>query len=251
MNSESLEQMVKNYNPYVEEENESEPEQPQNVSSDAQEETQEEQELDNVIKVTTFSDWFPDNVQNFGNIFSVNAQLRGVDPNKNIIFTVVDPNNSLVRYPYVFREADKIPVLNFESNEMFIYQNNTFQVNYRYSDHILIKTYNLRTGIGVVFCRIESQNSYPVPVLINKYKKFKTDSIEVPDSNLMEIPIEERLNQNADLEELIIKYKQIQKVRNELTTNRDILNFFIQRQEKIQDINHLMQIDNILVSIFG
>lgn len=256
--NESLEQMITNYNP--EEENEEEEQETTNDNNSEVEENVEpieanEAEVNNTeanyINITNFSLWFRQNVQNFDNIFSVNASLRGVDPNENLIMTVKDQNDTTgeTRYPYVFRGATNIPVLNLQGNNMFIYQNNTFQINYNYSDNIFIKTYNLRRGIGIVYCLIESQNSNPVPVKIERYKKFNQNSIQVPD--ISNIPIEEILNREADLESIIIRYKQLQKFRDDISTNRDVVNFFIDRQSKIYDINHLIQIDEIVSSIFN
>lgn len=244
--NESLEQMVTNYNP---EQNGNEEQESENDSLNENVDENENQAPE--IEITNLSTWFRENVQNFNNIFRVDARLRGVDSNKNLIMTVKDQNDPTgeTRFPYVFRDADRTPVLNLPGSEMFIYQNNTFQINYDFSDQVFVKTYNLRTGIGIVFCLRESQNNHPVPVYIDRYKKVKTESIPVPD--ITNIPIEERLNETVDIETVIIKYKQIQKFKDDINTNRDLLNFFIERQSKIQDINHLIQIDSILASVFN
>lgn len=266
--NESLEQMVRNYDPQNEgQENNNEETNINNeneMSEESQvveENTNNEEENENVnvesehdseeyMNITNLTTWFRQNVQNFDNVFSVNATLTGVDPNKNLIMTVKDQNDSTgrTRYPYIFRGADEIHVLDHPGHEMFIFQNNTFQVNYNYSDELFVKSYILRKGMGIVFCLKESQNNYPVPVKIDKYKKINQSSIPVPD--LSNIPLEQILDQEADIETMIIKYKQLQKFREQITTNRDLVNFFIERQSKVQDVNHLIQIDSIIASIF-
>lgn len=255
--NESLEQMVTNYRPEDENEEENQEQENQEVNENnndnneqPQEETPSQEGQVNEISITNLTTWFRNNVRNFNNIFSVDANLRGVDPNKNLIMTVkddLDPSGE-TRYPCVFRGSDGIFVLDLPGYEMFIYQNNTFQINYRYSNDIFIKTYNLKRGIGVVFCLYDSSGN-PVPVKIDKYKKINQTRIPV-DENITNIPLEQILDQTADIETLIIKYKQIQKSRNELNTNRDVLNYFINKKQKIFDINHLIQIDTIIASIF-
>lgn len=242
--NETLDQMVQNYKP----ENESENEENQNHDNNNQ--TTINAEESNIINVTSLSTWFRNNVQNFDNVFSVNATLRGVDSDKNLIMTVTDQNNptSELRYPFVFREADKIPVLDLEGEEMFIFHNNTFQINYRYSDDIFIKTYNLRTGLGIIFCRIINDEKR-IPIKIEKYSNKNSNKIKIPE-DILNIPIEQILDQEVDIESIIIRYKQIKKFKDNFSTNRDVIDFFLDKQSKIQDINHLIQIDNIIASNF-
>ncbi len=250
MISESLEQMVTNYQPTVNETPEQEVEQEVVEETVEEVETVEETQDDNFIPVTSLSVWFRNNVQNFDNIFNVNASLRGVDPNKNLIMTVKDlaePSGE-VRYPYIFREADKTPVLDLPGDEMLIFQNNTFQINYLLND-LFIKSYNLKTGMGVVFCKIlPDYPNLPVPIYLEKYKKFENNKISMPD--LSHSNIVEKLAEKVNMESVIIRYKQIQKYKDDIETNHDLLEFFSNRQKKIYDINHLIQIDAILISIF-
>lgn len=246
--NESLEQMVSSYRP-ENDENQNENTQLGQVEEPQNNETQENQQEDD-ISITNLTTWFRNNVQNFDNIFSVNATLTGVDTDENLIMTVKDQNDSSGRrrYPYVFRGSNNVFVLDLPGDEMFIYQNNTFQINYRYSDNIFIKTYNLRRGIGVVYCLYDSNNN-TIPVKIEKYKKISENRIPVPD-DILNINIDDILSQTADVEGLIIKYKQLQKSREEISTNRDALEFFKNRQSNIYDINHLIQIDTIIASLF-
>lgn len=251
---ENLEKMVTNYDPKNFTESDQEQQQPQNVEQPnvTEEVSQQENESQMTIQITNFVNWFRENVSNFDNVFSVNATLRGVDSDKNLIITAKDPidPSGETRYPYVFRGADTIPVLNLPGQQMFVFPNNTFQVNYLLNNDILVKSYNLRTGMVVVFCYVEKTNNYYVPVYVSKLtRRNMSGSINVP--NVDTNRVDSLLQQQADVEAAATRYKQLRKHMTEISTNMDLVKFFNDRESKIQDVNHLIQIDTILASVFG
>jgi len=51
------------------------------------------------------------------------------------------------------------------------------------------------------------------------------------------------------LEALQLLYKQSAKSVDEMTTNQSVVDWLLERQDDVTDINHHLQIDNVLIDI--
>ena len=142
----------------------------------------------------------------------------------------------------VFDNSDEIPVLNMPPVSMDIY-NNGFKIVYQYSDTIFIKAYGVRTGMICSFCTYLDGNL--IPFAITRTKKKDTEML-IPEAQPTVTP--DKLAATADLEALQLMYKQSSKA-TDLTTNKSVIDWLIERQASVTDINHHLQIDNVIIDI--
>ena len=200
-----------------------------------------------IIGITNLSSWFEANVSQFANINQVKVAIRGVDEEKTLIMAVVDPDaeadeeGNEARNLRVFENADTHPVLDIPASSMDVY-NNGFRILYQYNDAVSIKCYGIRTGLIAVFCN--NINGSLIPYAVTRIKR-KDDEIEVLTRDAAEVTA--KLGGTLDGETLQLRYKQAAKAVEELSTNQDAVDWLIGRQAEITDINHHLQIDNIII----
>ena len=200
-----------------------------------------------IIGITNLSSWFEANVSQFANINQVKVAIRGVDEEKTLIMAVVDPDaeadeeGNEARNLRVFENADTHPVLDIPASSMDVY-NNGFRILYQYNDAISIKCYGIRTGLIAVFCN--NINGSLIPYAVTRIKR-KDDEIEVLTRDAAEVTA--KLGGTLDGETLQLRYKQAAKAVEDLSTNQDAVDWLIGRQAEITDINHHLQIDNIII----
>lgn len=200
------------------------------------------------IAIMPLATWFERESEKFDNINEVKVAIRGVDADKTLIMAVKtgeevaegqeeDPRNLRV-----FENADVYPVLDLPAKNMEIY-NNGFQIQYEYGDGILIKCYGVRTSLIATFC--QDISGAPVPYAVVRIKK-KDEEVEVPAPPEAEA-IAGKINAPLDAEALQLRYKQISKDVGDMNTVLDALHWLLTKQSLITDINHHLQIDNVII----
>ena len=224
---------------------------PKEVIEEIEKETEEipevsEPEVSNntdIISVTNLSDWI--HTQVFENLRLPTVTLQGVDPRKQLIIISIDKNNEdeEERKIFVFDGADNISVLDFPASEMKIYQNH-FRIIYPLEEGTAIKAYRIRKGLTNMYCSII--DGMLIPYDSSRIKKGDTGISEIPTAPDIET-LKNKLDEPANMENLIIQYKQIKRAEN-IETNRDAVKWLIHRQETIEDINHHIQIDNVMIT---
>lgn len=210
------------------------------VTLEEQDTVNEAQEApDDTVNIVSLSDWFDSAVERFPNIRKPTVTIQGVNPQEQLIITIAVPGSEDKRKLVIFDDAHITPVLDLPAVDMQIY-NNGFRIIYDYGG-IFIKAYGIRTGIISVFCH--DVNNLFVPYAITKSKK-NDDSIQV----IVEDPtrVENKLTDPVDVEALNLRYKQSFKAEG-LQTNLDAVKWLIDRQSSISDINHHLQIDNVII----
>lgn len=193
--------------------------------------------------------WFAANSASFQNVNRVQVEIRGVDSDKTLIMAVLDGQGEISGNPsrdlQVFKNADIQPVLNIPATDMQIY-NNGFRLISPYQDDIVVKSYGVRTGLICVFCnQIAGQL---IPYEVAKVKR-KDEFVAVP--RLESGGIITKMAQPADLEALQLLYKQSSKAVADMTTNQTAVDWLLERQSEVTDINHHLQIDNVIISILA
>jgi hypothetical protein len=217
------------------------------LSEDVATDIIEEPQAD-VIPIAMLSPWFEANSEGIDNINQVKVVIRGINSNSTLIMAVknnegiVDDDGNDERDLRVFDNADSIPVLDLPPLSMDIY-NNGFKIVYQHGD-VFIKTYGVRTGLICSLCA--SVGAYIIPYSIIRVKKKDTE-LELPATP--PIITYEKLAEPADLESLQLLYKQSAKSIDDLSTNQSVINWLIDRQRDVTDINHHLQIDNVLIDI--
>ena len=201
------------------------------------------------IATTPLNTWFTENSAAFANVNRVQVEIRGVDSSKTLIMAVLDGQGDIGGNPsrdlQVFKNADIQPVLNIPAADMQIY-NNGFRLVSPYADDIIVKSYGVRTGLICVFCNNIAGAAIPYQVV--KVKR-KDEAVEVVRSDAAAVVA--KLALAADLEALQLLYKQSSKEVSEMTTNQSVVNWLLQRQSEVTDINHHLQIDNVIINILA
>lgn len=212
----------------------------------AQEEAAAEEPQTEAVDIVTLNGWFDANCSNFSNINQVKVSIRGVNPEENLIMAVEDENGEVdaagecKRKLRVFDNADVQPVLNLPGIDMQIY-NNGFKSLCEYRDNIYIKCYGIRTSLVVVFCN--NINGMLIPYSMTKVKRADSE-VEVPRRPVAEV--QAKLDGSANIEDLQLRYKQASKAED-INTNMDAINWMLARQAEVTDINHHLQIDNVII----
>ena len=215
--------------------------------NDEQEQEEQEEDINEYIPTVLLSEWFEDNHTNFENINRVRIELNRVRPNRSIVTTIVDTEatDDLDRKVCMFEDADRFNVLNLESSDFHMYGINKFRVIYRYNDDVSVKCYGTKTVLFAIFCNNVNDKLIP----------YHVEKIKLNDENLLVTlrdpnEIIEKLENPADLEALQLLYKPISKNEADINTLQDAADWFMDTQESIVDINHLLKIDNILIKMF-
>ena len=194
------------------------------------------------ISITSLSDWFDDNLDNFPNIKKPNIAVQDVDLNEQLLITVLISSEGGVnkRKFETYNDAHLQPVLNLPAIDMQVY-NNGFRILYDIGNGIYIKCYSVRTGLISVFCNdIEDQL---VPYAVIRIKKRDTQ-VDIITRDIEEVKT--KLAEQLDFEALQLRYKQSSKTEG-LTTNKEAVDWLLERQGNIEDIHHHLQIDNVII----
>jgi len=200
------------------------------------------------IGVAAFPDWFDENHSRFEHIGHVRVSISDVDPRQDLIFKIPDPRGEKFedgrpkKRLRLFEDADKIPVLNLPGSDMTVYKNNSFRIIYDLGDGKFIKSYGVKTGLINVFC--VDINGVLVPYAKEKMKR-KNEGINNIDPNLTQINA--KLAEQVDTEALQLQYKQITKSISEITTASSAVAWFATKIPDVQDVNHLLQIDDVII----
>jgi len=204
---------------------------------------EEEQEGMSGITTISLAEWFDANFQRFPNIGKPTVSITHVDTFEQLIITTLISitNGVEKRKLVVFDDAHLWPVLNLPAVDMQIYNNHSFRIVYDFGNGIYIKSYGIRNGLVSVFCN--DINDQILPYAIMRAKKHDTE-IEIIYKDPAEVIF--KLNEPLDLEALQLRYKQSVKAEN-LTTNQDAITWLLERQGSIEDINHHLQIDNVII----
>lgn len=202
-----------------------------------------------IVEIVPFSEWFERHNSRFENINQVKIAIRGVDSENTIIITVPDPKNekdesgNLKRKLRIFEDSNQIPVINLVPSSMDIY-NNGFRIVYDFNERVSIKCYGVKTGLISVLCNNIDDQMVPYEIIKVK-KKDKDMEIKIIDVS----DVKQKLLQPADKENIQILYKQVIKFISGINTNQDAVNWFLTRQSEVMDVNHHLQIDEVLCYI--
>ncbi len=224
---------------------------PEEASSEQVQEAPPEQEQVPIIGTTNLMSWFEKNKQNLGDIKHVKLQVTGVDSKEDLIITVPHETGELLedgsqkRRIIKLENADSQPVLDLPGVDMKIY-NNGFQVVCQYKGNVFVKFYGVKTGLIVTFCNKIAERL--IPYVRTKMRK-QENGIEVQEMSPTQVL--ENMSKDLDKEELQILYKQSVKVIDTLELNIHAVNWLLDRQDAITDINHHIQIDDVIIRLLS
>ena len=196
-----------------------------------------------IIEIACLADWFGVNVVNFPNVRKPTMAVTNVDSNEQLLVTVpVDTTDGSdeKRRMVVFDDAHLLPVLNKPAMDMQIYSNG-FRIIYDLGNGIFVKSYGVRTGLISTFCNDVDDALIPYGIVRAK-KKDASISIITRDP----ADVRHKLSEALDIEALQLRYKQSSKAEG-LESNQDAINWLLERQASVEDINHHLQIDNVII----
>jgi hypothetical protein len=203
-------------------------------------------EVEQIIEFPTsdFSTWFNKHCNKFSDVRVVKASISGIDSLDNIIITIPtsekDSSGETKRKIKIFENAKQMKVLDADPISFHVY-NNGYMIIYRISDYIVAKGYGVKTGMFLTICG-QVDNLY-VPFKMMKLTKKDTVA-KIPITNSI---TSDRLNSDVDIESLQILYSQITKYSNQIKTKKDMLSWFATKQVEVEDVNHHLQIDEVLL----
>jgi hypothetical protein len=206
----------------------------------------------NEIPITTLGTWFSNYRDSIPNVHQLQAQIRGVDSNENLIVSVDDPNGEELepgvtkRFLRLFDNAAVQPVLDLPPSDMRVYNNNTFRIIYTLSDDVVIKMYGVKTGLIAMFSFAIDGGILPYEKVV---AKKRATIVVIPEGPLAGYT--QKLNEPVDLETLQLLYRQSSKADTTFTTVRDVVNWLLARQDNITDINHHLEIDKVIMTLLS
>ncbi len=199
------------------------------------------------IEVIMLSKWFDENNINFDRVNTLKIRVRGVKPDERLLCSVLDPCNEIdedghpIRNLELIKDANIFPVLDLPGYDMDVYGNG-FQIMYAFDEDIILKCYGIKTGLIIIFCL--NINNQLIPYNRIKLKK-KDSSITIVHPN-REFIGNNINNTPLDLESFQIMYKQVQKELEKITDKQSAIDWLLDKQSYTRDINHLLQIDDVL-----
>jgi len=199
------------------------------------------------ISITNFSDWLDSNIGNFPNMRKPNMNLVGVNQEEQVLLSIgvgQREDGSEKRKIIIFDNANTTPVLDIPAIDMQIYSNG-FRTVHDLNNGIFVKSYGIRVGLVVVFCY--DLDDLVIPYYMTRAKKKNTNiDVILSESNI----VRSKLAEVVDLEALQLRYKQSAKAEG-LRTNLDAVKWLTTRQSTIEDVNHHIQIDNVIIDMLS
>lgn len=202
------------------------------------------------IKTIGFSDWFDKNKDNFDNVRQIKLSVRGVDPKKTQIFSSLSDSTEKTedgfeeRELHLFKEVDRFFVLDLKCISLDMFNNSFKAVVVDEGRNIYFKCYGIKTSLIIMNCVKIGDNL--IPYCRNKLtlKNKILNNIVINESTVKKI-----LKMDADIESLQIMYKQIIRDIDKITTNQDAINYLCKKQLTIKDMNHHIQIDEVIAHL--
>lgn len=209
-----------------------------------------QQELaDNQIPITTLGEWYRTFSGSFPNIHQSNlGGISGVDTNEYLMVSIDDPDGveltpgTRKRSLKLWDDPQIQAVLNIEPSDIQIYKT-SFKVIYPIDENTLIKMYAVKNGLIAMFCHPLNDGLLPYAKVVAK-KKDDYIEIQTHDIELYR----QQLDQPVNMETLHLLYKQSAKADN-FTTKAQAINWLLSRQDNITDINHHLQIDEVIMTL--
>ena len=213
-------------------------------------ETSQPQEETFDVTTTALYPWFMENENNIGdNVKYVTVKIKDVNPEEDLHIKIPHPHGitddegKITKKMKMIEYANSAPVLNLPGIKMDVFNTNIFRIIYATPiEDTFIKFYGV-SAKHIIFCK--DVNNMLIPYSMQKLKKNDKGFNIVFYSG----DIEEKLNAPVAMEDLILRYKQIEKHQDGIITNKQAIEFFNMKMSTVIDINHLLEIDKAMISI--
>ncbi len=200
------------------------------------------------IPITSLAEWMkrykselPENTD----IKTVTAGVKGVDSDEYLFFSIPHPkggysiSGNKKRELLVFKNANKIPVLDLPISEISIYSS-SFKMVHPFNNNYCLKSYGGKAALVVTM----TENLIPYYII-----KIKNNNAVLFKEN--NINICERLNELANREIIKMLYKVVENCEGwpQMKTNGDMCSYFLNLQKDIRDNLHHIKLDNIMIGL--
>ena len=199
-----------------------------------------------LVNVTSLTSWLPLNISHFENLKMVTISVRDVQPDNDLVLAVSDRETPDKKRLKIIENANTQPVLDLPGMAMSVF-NSGFYILFSHPpiakfENVYIKGYSLRNKLIVVSCL--AHNGLLLPYQIQRVKrKMLTISIGCPPTN----NIIKNLDNTLDRKVFTLRYKQSEKIEG-LIKIMDGVEWLLARAAEMMDINHLIQIDGVLMN---
>ncbi len=219
--------------------------------------------INNMFNTINFYDWFIKYSTHLTNIRHVKLSCKGLNATDTIVFLIphssgenipeqvlVDGVETTVNYPrqklIVKEDANSHMIPDIEPCAIQFFNADNFICHWNLSDNNHLSVYFRKKQAFYVFLKMT--NDLLIPYKVEKYdtklKQFSMVDLEC-DLNL------QSTLSNTTKESTMILYQQIQKYISEFNTKEDIIKWFLERKKTVEDIHHLLVIDNLIISIIN
>lgn len=198
------------------------------------------------VPLINFYDWFEANAPSIHNVLRVKAEVSNINPKDNMIFKVKKNKSEQDMELVSFYNPSIRPILNLPPVYLKIFKNDTFESLHQFNNEIFIKCYGVKTGLFIIFC--VNVNGKIIPYQKEKIKKNCKEIEFSIDENLAE-KYRQKLLEDVEYELVQVTYKQAIKFKDEFTTKEKTVEWFLKRASEVIDINHLLKIDFVLISV--
>jgi hypothetical protein len=173
-------------------------------------------------------------------IKTVDFNIIGISNDEYLLVKVPKKRNSEKKELLMFKDANKIPVLDLDISEISMY-NSGIRMIHPFNDGF-IKCYTGRPNYLIA----SLSNKELLPYYITKVKVNNSLIFKENESNIDNV-----LKEIASKEELKLVYPVIIKDKNwsSMRTNGEFFKYFLDLQKNIKDNAHHVKIDNIMISM--
>jgi hypothetical protein len=209
-------------------------------------ETQEEKQVVSQsvsVDVVPLTSWLPPNVSKFENIKMVTISVRDVKPDIDLVLAVSDLETPSSKRLKIIEGANTQFVLNLPGVAMSVF-NSGFYILFSHPQHqnMFIKGYSLRNNLIAVLCLAHSGMLLPYQMFKVKKKSTTVTLMLPPEESIIQ-----KLDAPLDRRIFELRYRQSEKAKA-LPKVKDAVEWMLARAVEMMDINHLIQIDNVLMN---
>jgi len=194
------------------------------------------------LQLLNFYDWYEKYEKNSG-VYRVKTEVSKINSKDSMIFKIKKGKSDHEMELVSFYNPLSRFILDLPPVYLNIFKNDTFVALHCLNDEIFIKSYGVKNGLILIYCA--NVNGKIIPFEQAKIKK-NVVSITLINFSGVSDGIKSKLNDPVDIENIYLLYKQSMKFKDVFSTKAATIDWFLERQKDVIDINHLLKIDNVL-----
>jgi len=203
-------------------------------------------ETDLNIQIISFNTWVNNNSPNLQSVAKVDL-VNLTNANNTTLLKSIDCELEIIQ---LYKNTDDYYVYSAPCSYMKLFGENGFLIQYEPINNYVIKLYGTRTNVYSTICYNYNNILFPI-----KFSKFIRNNIE-PLTETFAVnadDIEFRINDisNFDIEACYILHKTLVPVSKKNLTKPAMINYLINKNNKVFDVSHNIKIDNAIIYLLG